>query len=181
MNDEVLVLFFSNYFVTFHLSGRAPGVYTSFLAPNWSIIITAGWVADRHIDPSIIHSAVCGCRRCTFLTSAHLRELLVGWEMTQNPFLLFVSFLSSLCLFFIFVQRIIGSKWEMRGQDKNVLILNKHYLKSTSHLHYVESNDTHPQKFFQTFPKHRLPCTQLSFVYEFTENILNETNLRAER
>lgn len=104
MNDEVLVLFFSNYFVTFHLSGRAPGVYTSFLAPNWSIIITVGWVADRHIDPSIIHSAVCGCRRCTFLTSAHLRELLVGWEMTQNPFLLFVSFLSSLCLFYICIE-----------------------------------------------------------------------------
>lgn len=142
MNDEVLVLFFSNYFVTFHLSGWAPGVYTSFLAPNWSIIITAGWVADRHIDPSIIHSAVCGCRRCTFLTSAHLRELLVGWEMTQNPFLLFVSFLSLSFLYLYRGSSAVNGRWEVR--DKNVLILNKHYLKSTSHLHNVESNDTHP-------------------------------------
>lgn len=98
--DWMFVLFLSDYSVTFHLSGWAPGVYASPRHLIGQLSLLCGGLqtythplthTQTYKYKPLHYSFCCGGRPCTFLATVHLRELLEVWGIRK-------SFSCSICV-----------------------------------------------------------------------------------
>ena len=121
----------SDYSLTFHLSGWAPGVYASPRHLIGQLSLLWGWLqtdtrthththTHTNANLSIIHSAV-EADSALFLATVHLRELLEVWEKTKSLPALSLFFPLAHTLLYSMLTSIMNEEERSGSQDRRSL------------------------------------------------------------